>query len=302
MQRQEEGIFSKKLLEEEKELEQGILATIHALPREEGKIGLKHLITEFGHTRTHGWRYMDFIAMLLGKKGDSELVEFLVANFEINPAYIRLGYERGCHVQHANKFSESLSLVAQFLVGIGYAMGGHIEQVNLLLEQKKELFRKNIASGYAAGGHLEQTNLLRLITLTKDDILRKNIVSKAKKVHPHLNFDLLLKRSDKITFLMKQGLTFEEAQAYLCTAVNIFLFQGRQLVGRGDLPTEMYFYILSFVMGCSVDSMNKIYAEAEKRINQNFLSFFASAKVENPQAIQENYEAIREQRRNFYLT
>ena len=77
----------------------------------------------------------------------------------------------------------------------------------------------------------------------------------------------------------KSDLTFNQAQAYLKVAANVWLFQGQQLVRKDIedkwfylLPPEMYMHILSFVVGCSIEDADKIFTAVNKNIRDGVVS------------------------------
>ena len=207
--------------------------------------------------------------ILLAKEGDSTSVEFLINQFKEGRNDAVLGYAIGGHVEQVN---EQILKGADYHAAVrGYVFGGHIQQKNIL----------QLLS-------VTDNQILRKLLVQE---VQLNLMKEKNRKIESFDSSLLLKKAIKLNQLIREkGITFNQAQGYLRAGANGWLFQGQQLVSEGwlffpqlivkkavpDTDTyrhilslgwllfqgqqwsierrfnpEIYFHILSFVLGCS---------------------------------------------------
>lgn len=189
------------------------------------------------------------------------------------------GYARGGHVGEVNQFIAK-GVKREYAVR-GYAIGFHVIEVNKHIAEGAN--KTEAVLGYRMGGHLEEMNLLRLMSLTDNEELRTLLANEANKKIKSLDIPSLLIEARKLNrLIVENNLTFEQAKGYVKSAANNWLFQGQQLVREGQFPAEIYFHILSFVLGLSESDTQCVFVTANRRLQSNIvvntLSLFQPAE------------------------
>lgn len=212
-------------------------------------------------------------------------------------------YAKAYHVEQVNHLIEKKSACMNAALR-GYAMGGHLEQVNALLEKSgmkveaavwgyalryhlldhriasaKELFKKEehmmrAVEVYTKFRKLTPEDLQYLITINVNEALQQALFEFMKTSAP--TKDTFLKRSYHLRNLMKDGLSYDLANAYLTNqnGIRTWLILGFCYISQKGMPSELFFLMADFLINTPLQYMEEILSIARHRHGLKPLVFF----------------------------